>query len=80
MISNLQLFFVTHTTDDGENADWFVAANDKAEAVALWRGIDMVKDLEITEPTKVFVIVPAKLQIITPKVLDWNEYEEVEAA
>lgn len=80
MITNLRLFFITCATDDGESLDWFVAANDKAEAVSLWRKIDMVKDLGITEPGAVFVIVPAKLEIVTPKVLGWHEYDQVEVA
>lgn len=68
----IKLFFIAHTSDRDESFDWFVAARSKSEAVLLWRGIDMVKDMGIKKPDAVFLITCASLSVDKSQVLDWN--------
>lgn len=69
-----KLFFVHCDTTDGESLDWFVVAVSKAEALELWREIEMVKDSGEEDPDAVFLVNAANVgHHLSSCALDWND-------
>jgi hypothetical protein len=75
----MKLFFITHDNDDGENMDWFVAANDRDQAVEVWRRENGVEPDIADGPTHVFEVACASLKRPPPqpKLLGWHTTEEI---
>lgn len=74
----MNLYFV-HAEIYEPNLDWFVVARTSEEALELWSAQEMVKD-HLDSDTKVTVRrVPASPHhfIGTPKVIPWDEIEDV---
>lgn len=74
----MQLFFITCETDDGDSADLFVSANDRLEALDLWRSwmFDFFND-DNAMPDRVFVV-PAPAA--APTIHAWGEPQGVQEA
>lgn len=75
----MKLFFVSHDNDDGENMDWFVAANDRDQAVDVWRRDNAIEPGIADGPTNVFHVACASLKYMgpEPKLLGWHTTEEI---
>ena len=78
-MTDLKIFQIVHTTDDGNNLDQFIWAKDPVGAVSIWNsedglGFEMENwEGDPLEPDRIFIInhvMPEKAGII-----DWNEVE-----
>lgn len=68
----MQLFFISHENDDGENMDLFVWANDRDEAVKLWRNWDFVADYYDNDPDPNAVFIVPLEAPLNPTILSWH--------
>ena len=69
----MNLFFLTGTSEDGENLDLFVIAHNRAGAVKLWQEWEFVAELyeNVPPPAQVF-LVPTAPYGGFPRLLDWS--------
>lgn len=75
----MKLFFIAHDNDDGQSMDWFVAANDRAEAVAVWQRDNSMDPGTTEDPSLVFHVACATLANFEPKarLLGWHSTGEI---
>lgn len=74
----MKVYMIQRSTEDGDSLDLFVVAENRDQAVDLWREWDMVKDFNVLEPGRVWEL-PYSLddRCDTPRRLDW--WDEVKA-
>ncbi|MGE8141765.1 hypothetical protein ACQKOE_07305 [Novosphingobium sp. NPDC080210] len=68
----MKVYMIQRSTEDGDSLDLFVVAENRDQAVDLWREWDMVKDFNVLEPDRVWEL-PYSLddRCDTPRRLDW---------
>lgn len=64
-----QLFFVSATTDDGDNMDLLVVGTEKAKAVHAWR---KHFELDSSDKPKWVGVVPGVTPTCEPGPIDWS--------